>query len=98
MRALRHPVGAVRKRGDPRGDLCGRVADLSNQLLEIVHHFVEDEGGLANFILAINRQAAGQIPFTTGDVTQTLAQFVEWGGNEVLGKQVDDYQQGTQRG
>jgi hypothetical protein len=52
-------------------------------------------GRLADLILALDRQAAGQVAFAAGDVAQALAQFVERLGDEVAGDQVDDDQQGA---
>ena len=97
VRALRNAVCVIREGGDAGRYLRCGVAYLADQLVEVLHHLVEDERSLADFILALDRQAPGQVTFAAGDVGQPLAQFVERYGDEVVGQQIDDDEQDADR-
>jgi hypothetical protein len=98
MRTLRDAVGAVGERGDAGRNLAGRVADLTNQLVEVFHHFIENLRRPADFIIALDWQATGQVAFAPGNVGETAAHGLERLADKMVGDQVDEDEQGAQCG
>ena len=76
---LRHPhqtAGGV-------GDLGRRGADMADQVGKFVHHLVEHRGGLADFVLAADIEAAGQVALAGGDVAQAADHVIQRSGDHI---------------